>query len=100
MIFNNKLILEPYEGSGKVVANTHSGFSTIKQKSTLVGLKCLMSTQIVLNDALSFAIEKGQTVYFQEEVLHSSDWSKRTYDCEAIEGKFIIAEEVHAVFVK
>ena len=100
MIFNNKLILEPYQSSGKVEAKVSSGFAMVKQKSTLIGLKCLMSTQVMANEKMSIEVTKGQIVYFPEEVLHTSDWSKKTYDCDAVEGKFIIAESFHAVFVK
>jgi len=99
MTLNNKLMLEPYQGSGKIEAKINSGFATVKQKSTLIGLKNLLTTELSMNGTQR-TVEKGQMVYFQEEILHANDWSKRTYDCDAIDGRFIIAEGAYAVFIK
>lgn len=97
---NNKLILEPYKGSRKIEANTSSGFATIKQKSTLIGLKALIDAQITSSGGKDVKIKKNSTVFFEEEVLYSSAWAKKTYQCDGIEDKFIIADYSQVVIVK
>ena len=96
---NNKLILEPYEGSHKIESNTSSGFATIKQKTTLIGLKVLEDAQFVLPTKEIVNIEKKSTVFFEEEVLYSSAWAKKTYECDGIESRFIIADYSQVVMV-
>lgn len=96
---NNKLILEPYKGDGKIKASVNSGFAQIKQKSTLIGLKVLADASINAANS-SFEITKGSTVYIEEEVLHTQDWSKRTYETEDIDGKFIMVDYHYIRIVK
>ena len=88
----NKLALEPYEGSGKIEAQVSSGFATVKQKTTLVGLRLLADVRIIQNGSILLCVGKGAKIYFTEETLHAAAWSKKTYECAAIEGKFILAE--------
>jgi hypothetical protein len=96
---NSKLILEPYKGKGKAEAQVTSGFASIKQKSTLVGLKLLADGKVAIGKDM-VDVKKGQTVFFSEEVLHASDWSKKTFNIEGSEEKFIIAEALHVVAVQ
>jgi hypothetical protein len=96
---NSKLILEPYKGKGKAEAEVKSGFASIKQKSTLVGLKLLADGRVTIGKDM-VDVKKGQVVFFPEEVLHIHDWSKKTYNLEGGEERFIIAEAVHAVAVE
>lgn len=96
---NNKLILEPYKGKNKIEAQVSSGFATVKQKSTLIGLK-LLADGIVMVGKDTMSVNKGQTVFFPEEILYAHDWSKKTFNLEGSEEKFIIAEALHAVAVE
>lgn len=89
---NNKLILEPYKGTKKIEANTSSGFATIKQKSTLIGLKLIEDAEVTDIHGKNVKIKKNSIVFFEEEVLYSSPWAKKTYNCDNIETKFIIAD--------
>lgn len=96
---NGKLMLEPYKGSGKIEAsNKNAGYSTIKQKDTIVGLKALADGRVNLGKD-TVDVKKGQTVYFPEEILHAFDWSKKTFRLEGTEDRFILAEAVHAVAI-
>ena len=76
-----------------------SGFASIKQKSTLIGLKLLADGKVVIGKDM-IDVKKGQTVFFSEEILHSHDWAKKTFNFEGSEDKFIIAEAVHAVAIE
>lgn len=98
--YNNNLILKPYTGARKVEANTNSGFATIKQKTTLIGLEALADCVVVGHGGIQMQVETGQTVYFPEEILYASDWSKKKYTSDAIEGEFIIAPGNYVVLVK
>jgi hypothetical protein len=95
---NNKLILEPYAGSKKIEGVIKSGFATIKQKSTLVGLK-LKADGVVTIGKDQMTVKKGQTVYYLEEVLHAVDWSTKIYNLDGFEDKFILGEAHQAVAV-
>ena len=86
----NKLALEPYKGSGKAEAVVSSGFASIKQRSNLIGLKLLCHADIQIGDKVMH-LNKGDTAYFVEEVLHASPWTKKKYQIDGIEGDFIIA---------
>lgn len=99
MSVNGKLMLEPYKSSGKLEASTkNAGYSTIKQKDTLVGLKAVADGRVNLGkDTLE--VKKGQVVYFPEEVLFAFDWAKKTLHLDGSEERFILADAVHAVAV-
>jgi hypothetical protein len=96
---NNKLVLEPYKGVSKVEAKVTSGFATIKQKNTLVGLKLLADGRLAIGKDM-IEVKKGQTVFFPEEILHASDWSKKLFNLDGSEEKFILGEASYAVAVK
>jgi hypothetical protein len=95
---NNKLVLEAYKGKGKIETKITSGFATVKQKDTLVGLKLMADGKVTIGKDM-MDVKKGQTVFFSEEILHASDWSKKTYSIEGSEDKFIIAEALYAIAV-
>lgn len=63
---NDKLILSVYESSG-LTEETRSGFSTVKQKQGIAGLKLLIPAQLTSGEVLP----AGTTVYFDEEYLLS-----------------------------
>jgi hypothetical protein len=92
---NRCIVCEPYEGKMKIESSESRGFASIKQKSTLIGLKVLMDY-----DGKDFKLVTGQKVFIPEEVLHSAPWAKKTYDAEGIEKKFIIVEPEFVSFVK
>lgn len=96
---NNKLILEPYKGKAKIETQVTSGFASIKQKSTLVGLKLLADGKVSIGKE-TMDVKKGQVVFFPEEILHASDWSKKSFNLEGSEEKFIIADSNHVVAVQ
>lgn len=99
MSVNNKLMLEPYTGKNKIEGHVVTGFATIKQKTTLVGLKLIADGKVSVGKDM-IDVKKGQMVYFTEEILHASEWSKKVYSFEDIEIKFILGESIHAVAVK
>ena len=94
---NGKLLLKPYEGEKKVGAKITGGFATVAQKSNLIGLEVL--SDFNRDTEGSPIIKKGDTVYFSEEILYASDWARKTYECAAIEEKFIIADIGSAICV-
>lgn len=96
---NNKLILEPYKSKGKIESKVSSGFATIAQKSTLVGLKLLADGKVMIGKDM-VDVQRGQIAYFPEEVLHAHDWSKKTFHLEGSEENFIIADSVYVVAIK
>lgn len=101
MTVNNKLMLEPYKGSKKIEGKVVSGFSTIKQKSTLIGLKLVADGKIPLGREAFLEVKAGQTVYYSEELLHASEWATKVYNLESTEDKkFILGEALHVVSVE
>ena len=96
----NKVVVEPYKNKGKIESEISGGFATIKQKRNLVGLKVLMDSKVLLGESTIMKIEKGSVVYFNEEVLHSYEWAKRTYECPEIKEVFMLAEPGYIVMVK
>lgn len=95
---NNRLILEPYTGDRKVKTKVSSGFAMVQQKSTLVGLKVLVDSEIVLG-GVKTEIKKGQKAYFLEDTLYTQKWSKSTFTCDALKEEFIVAMSSEVVFV-
>lgn len=97
---NTKLILEPYKGAKKIESKgVSTGYATIKQKSTLVGLKLLADGKVAIGKDM-VDVKKGQKVYFSEEILHASDWSKKVYNLDGSEEMFILAEASYVVAVE
>lgn len=96
---NNKLILEPYKSTGKAEAKASTGFATIKQKDTLVGLKLLADGKLTIGKDM-IEVKKGQTVFFSEEILHAADWAKKQFNLDGSADKFILAEASYAVAVE
>ena len=96
---NNKLILEPYTGKREINAKKQKGWETVDQKTNLVGLKALVDGTISNQDRL-VKINKGDVVFFPEELLYSQPWSKKELTAPFIDKPFIIAEGVYAVCVE
>lgn len=99
MSVNNKLMLEPYTGVNKIQGvGEKTGFVTVKQKSTLVGLKLMADGKVPIGKDM-IEVKKGQTAYFTEEMLHASDWSKKVFTIEGKDDKFILGESLHVVAI-
>jgi len=93
-----QLILEPYKGKGKIEAQVSGGFATVKQKTNLVGLRLLENVKLVYGTGIHTVL-KGAMIYFTEETLHSSPWSKKVFTSDFTEEQFIIAEPSSVVFI-
>jgi hypothetical protein len=97
MSVRNKLFLEPYKGGKKIEAEVKSGFATVKQRSTLIGLKLLMDAQVMIGSK-SEILRAGTSVFFEETLLYTEAWAKHTYTANELVGQeFIIADFSHAV---
>ncbi len=97
---NNKLIVEPYKGSGKIEGKVSTGYGTIQQKTTLVGLKLMADGKVPVGKEGVLEVKKGQKVFFLEEILHAMDWSKKQYNLAGSEEKFMLAESSYVVAVE
>jgi len=95
----NRLITEPYKKTHKIEGQISNGFSTVKQKKQLIGLRILADGCFVLGNT-SVTVEKDQIAYFKEERLYSEDWAKKTYSSDAIGEEFILAEPIFLVMIK
>jgi len=109
---NNHLILEPYKGTRKLQAKGESGgFVTVAQKTNLVALTLLVDTyfevgpkMFISMDTVAQASEgiflkKGCKVYFKEEDLCNMPQFNQSFESDAIEGPFIIADYKTAIMV-
>lgn len=92
---NGYLMLKPYEGSRKLETEIKSGFATIKQKTSLVGLELLADAKSVNGN-----YKKGQIMFFIEETLFTDKWSKKIFTCEGIEDGFVLGPISDVVLVK
>ena len=95
---NGKLVVEPYKAPNKIEAKITSGYATIKQKNTLVGLKLMADGKVAIGKDM-IEVKKGQVVYFPEEILHASDWAKKKFNLDGSEEQFILAESSYVVAV-
>ncbi len=93
---NGKLICAPYAGSKALKSETKSGFSTIKQRTAVVGLKVLLDSK--LPDGTE--VKAGQTAYFTEEALTVYQWPFQHMSCDDISGPFVIAPAELVLCVK
>jgi hypothetical protein len=102
--FNQRFIVEAYQSDRVIKTTGGGGFAMIAQKVSLKGLKLLVSVPL-LNAALEtyvqldgvgmtapIMIPAGSIVYIKEELLHTQEWAKKNFECEGIEGKFMIVE--------
>jgi len=96
---NNKLILEPYTGKREIKAKKQKGWDTVDQKTNLVGLKVLVDGTVSTQNWTT-KINKGDFVFFPEELLYSQSWSKKELTSSFIDEPFIIVEGVYAVCVE
>jgi hypothetical protein len=105
---NNRFVVEPYMSDRQIKTTGGQGFAMIQQKVKLVGLKLLMSVrtdqvhQIAVDGFQSsgpIMIPSGATVWIKEELLYTQEWAKKIYECEAVEGKFIIVDKAFVEFI-
>lgn len=98
--YNNRLMLEPYVGSNKIEAvGVKTGFATVKQKSSLIGLKVMADGLISIGNHTQ-EIKAGQVVFYEEEVLYTNGWPKKTYTCTGLKDKFVLAPVNQIVMIK
>jgi hypothetical protein len=97
---NNKFIVEPYKGDRTLKANSSSGFALVQQKVSVVGLKLLADSLVQVGRTEREVLEKGSMVFIKEELLFTQIWAKNTYECDGIEGKFIIVDAANVEFVR
>jgi hypothetical protein len=93
---NGKIICAPYTGTKALKSETKSGFSTVKQRTEVVGLKVLLDSK--LPDGTE--IKAGQTAYFTEESLVVHQWPYHHMSCTDIQGQFVIAPAELVLCVK
>jgi len=87
---NNHIFLKPYAGDKAIKATVSSGFASIKQKDNLIGLECIAAATLVTGQTTQ-TITKGSIVFFSEELLFNQPWATKTYNCDDVKEKFIIA---------
>ena len=97
---NNRLVVEVYK-KGELRHKESNGFAFVDQKVKVHGLKTLMDAK--LNDGDN--IPSGSIVFIKEESLHTAAWAQKAYECDGIEGKFMIidisvVEFVNAYFLR
>ena len=83
---NNKLVVEPYKKEA-LKSTVKGGLAYISQKMNLKGLKLLMPAHL----ADGQVIPVGSTVYVREEILYTSQWATKNYECDALQ-EFLIIE--------
>lgn len=96
---NNRFILETYKTDGSLRSEVNSGFAMIAQKNTLIGLKLLVDTRIVL-EGFSTTYFAGSIAYIKEEYLHTQPWAKKKYKSDSVDEEFIIVNKDMVEFVK
>ncbi len=96
---NNKVILEPYKGKRKIEASVKSGFASVKQKNTIIGLKMLAEAHIV-EDGTSRTIPAGCIAYISEETMFTNKIYQKQYECHYFDEKFIIVDFSIISFIK
>ena len=96
--YNNKLIVKPYQHSGKIKANITTGFASVQQKGVLVGLAVMCDAIITVGNE-NILIKKDQIAFIPEEVLCTSPWSTKTYECDQLKEKFIIIDWTNVIFI-
>ena len=100
MSMRNRLFLEPYKGERKIEASVKSGFATVKQRSSLIGLKLVLPAQVIVSENVVDIFPAGSIVYFEEAVLAGAAWSKHTFNAPELSDKeFIMADYSQAVAI-
>ena len=96
---NGKLLLEPYVSSGAIKAEIKSGFATVKQKSTLIGLKALHPSKWIDKNGHARSVNRGDTVFLKEEDLHTQAFAKTVFNLDSDQEKFIIVDANSAISI-
>ena len=93
---NNKLIVEIYKKEA-LRSKEVNGFAFVDQKLSLKGLKVLVNT--LLNNGEIF-VKAGDVAFIKEEALHSQQWAQKAYECNGIEGQFLIVDINNVEFIQ
>jgi len=90
---NDKIVLKKYTPQG-ITHDVKNGFATVQQKKALVGLEVLVSSHVSGGQL----IEKGSTLFFEEEVLMSpTSAAKLLKKAPFLEEEFIVLDYKLAV---
>lgn len=100
MSVRNKLFLEPYKGDRKIEATVKSGFASIKQRTSLIGLKLIAPAQVLVSENISDILPVGTIIYFEETTLSTEAWAKHKFTSDIASEEFIVGEYSRAVAVK
>jgi hypothetical protein len=92
---NGLVICKPYQGTRKLESQVKSGFATVKQKTSVIGLETLVSFSFP-----ELEVPKGSTIYVSEEILFGQYGMNKVMECSDIEGPFIIVNLSHILFIK
>lgn len=93
---NGKIVCKPYGGTRKIEAQVKSGFASVKQKNTLVGLEVLVDAYI--NEDIT--IDAGSKVYISEELLFNYMSVNKPLESDAVKESFVLIDFGHIVLIK
>ena len=93
---NNKLIVEAYKKEA-LRSKEVNGFAFVDQRLNLKGLKILVSS--FLNNGQLF-VEAGSTAFIKEDLLHTQQWAQKPYECDSINGQFLIVDVNNVEFIQ
>lgn len=104
---NNRFIVEAYQSDRVIKTTGGSGFAMIAQKVSLKGLKLLVDAYFIDSPMTSQYgcpvpqhIKAGSIIYIKEELLHTQEWAKKNFECDGIEGKFMIVERTFVEMIE
>lgn len=93
---NNKLIVESYKKEA-LRSKEVNGFAFVDQKLSLKGLRILVSAH--LNNGQLF-VKAGSLAFVKEDLLHTQQWAQKSYECDGIDGQFLIIDVNNVEFIK
>jgi len=93
---NSRIICEPYKGERKIESQVKSGFSTIKQKNTIVALRVLADADI--NQFIK--IKANSKVHISEEILYSKLSTQKPMESPVISGPFVMIDFGDVMFIE
>lgn len=96
---NNKILCEAYGGGKGLKAEVKSGFATVQQKNSLVGLKTL-ALALVRNGDEILEIPAGSTLYFSEEIIYLHQQYHTALKNDLFEKPAVLADFSHVIGFK
>ncbi len=95
---NNRLILEPYVKEA-LKAEIKGGIATPGQRDNVKGLKLILPALITFPNGDKEEVPAGSIAYIREETLHTHAWASKPFNCNGVEGKFLIVDLTHIEFL-